>query len=189
MSKKEKTTKAADSECFQEKWEPVFRPETRKTKDLERLRVRCPGVYSDFIAGRIGSLRAALKLVELRPERTRVQKLKNSWKKASPKERQEFATWLTLAGDIALPTQGSHSAFSNAPIANGRYLLPQTISRMEAIMTAQGMTPADVMQDMGFGANDRTLLRAMARKTCLRLKVIEALARWLRSHEADALTL
>ncbi|MDQ0455299.1 bifunctional hydroxymethylpyrimidine kinase/phosphomethylpyrimidine kinase [Rhizobium paknamense] len=27
-----------DKECFQEKWEPVFRPETRESKDLECLR-------------------------------------------------------------------------------------------------------------------------------------------------------
>lgn len=159
-----------------------------KTADTERLRLRCPGVYSDFIAGRIGSLRAALELAGLRPERTRVQKLKNSWKKATPKERQEFRNWLTAEGETGMPLQAGPSELPQAPIANGRYLLPQTIQRMEAITTARGITPAHVMRDMGFGANDRSLLRAMARKTCLRLKVIEALEHWLRTHEADALT-
>lgn len=159
-----------------------------KTADMERLRLRYPGIYSDFIAGRIGSLRAALELARLRPERTRLQKLKNSWKKASPKERQEFLNWLTAEGQTAPPLQDRSSSLPDAPIANGRYLLPQTIQRMEAIMTARGITPAHVMQDMGFGTNDRSLLRAMARKTCLRLKVIEALEHWLRTQEADALT-
>lgn len=175
-------------ERFQKKAAPVFRPEARKNKELDHLRLRCPGVYSDFIAGRIGSLRAALELAGLRPERTRVQKLKNSWKKASPKERQEFVKWLTVEGEADLPSRASHSGLPDAPIANGRYLLPQTIARLEATMTARNMAPADVMQEMGFGANDRSLLRAMARKTCLRLKVIEALGYWLRSHEMKALT-
>lgn len=159
-----------------------------KTADAERLRLRCPGLYNDFTAGRIPSLRAALEIAGLRPERTRMQKLKNSWKKATPKERQEFLTWLTAEGETDLPSQAPPSGQPEAPIANGRYLLPQTILRMETIMTARGITPAEVMQDMGFGANDRSLLRAMARKTCLRLKVIEALKVWLQAQEAKSLT-
>lgn len=158
-----------------------------KTADAERLRLRCPGVYNDFAAGRIASLRAALEIAGLRPQRTRLQKLQNSWKKAAPKERQDFLGWLAAEGALVLPSPPSSGAASTQ-IANGRYLLPKTILRLEAIMTAQGKTPADVMQDMGFGANDRSLLRAMARKTCLRLKVIEALKVWLKAHETDTLT-
>ncbi|OLP45459.1 hypothetical protein BJF95_18250 [Rhizobium oryziradicis] len=160
----------------------------KKAADLERLRLQFPGTYSDFVAGRIASVRSALKITGIRPERTRVQKLKNSWKKATPKERQEFVNWLTAEGETDLPPQTKPSPLPEAPIANGRYLLPQTIQRMEAIMTARGITPAEVMQDMGFGANDRSLLRAMARKTCLRLKVIEALKVWLQAQEAKSLT-
>lgn len=160
----------------------------KKAADLERLRLQFPGTYSDFVAGRIASVRSALKIAGIRPERSRVQKLKNSWKKATPKERQEFVNWLTAEGETDLPPRTKPSLRPEAPIANGRYLLPQTIQRLEAIMTARGITPAEVMQDMGFGANDRSLLRAMARKTCLRLKVIEALKAWLQAQEATSLT-
>jgi hypothetical protein len=160
---------------------------TLGTTDTERLRLRCPGIYDDFVAGRIGSLRAALEVAGLRPERTRVQKLQNSWKKATPKEREAFARWLAAEGQAMLASQTQPPEPSDAPIANGRYLLPQAIVRIEAIMTARRITPVQVMQEMGFGAHDRSLLRAMARKTCLRLKVIEALQRWLETHEAGSL--
>jgi hypothetical protein len=156
----------------------------KRAADLERLKFQFPGTYSDYMAGRISSLRSALEIVGIEPERSRLQKLKNSWKKAQEHERRDFCSWMLAREPLNCPTgeAASHQAF----IANGRYLLPQTIVRMEAIMTERGMTPAEVMRDMGFGTNDRSLLKAMARKAALRLKVVAALEQWLLEHEKDS---
>jgi hypothetical protein len=169
MSQKEKQTKAANA---------------------ERIRFAFPGIYSDFIAGRITSLRLALELAGLRQERTRLQKLKNSWGKASAKERDDFILWLAANNEVdfaatghGMPKDDSLQKQARQPIANGRYLLPVTTARIEAIMTRRGMTPSDIMQEIGFGAHDRSLLKAMARKAALRLKVIAALEHWLLENE------
>lgn len=153
----------------------------KKAADLERLRLQFPGTYSDFVAGRIASLRSALKIAGIRPERSRLQKLKNAWKKAQDNERQAFGDWLLAQEPVASAPPAAPAA--RPLIANGRYLLPSTIFDIENIMKARGMVPSDVMQDMGFGSNDRTLLKAMARKASLRLKVIEALEQWIESNK------
>lgn len=153
----------------------------KKAADLERLRLQFPGTYSDFVAGRIASLRPALKIAGLRPERSQLQKMKNAWKKAQDNERQAFSDWLSTQQPAAFTPPAAPT--TRPLIANGRYLLPKTIFDIETIMKARGMTPSDVMQEMGFGHNDRTLLKAMARKTSLRLKVIEALGQWIESHK------
>ncbi|MBB4952901.1 hypothetical protein H4S14_000948 [Agrobacterium vitis] len=164
-----------------------------KAVDAERLRLAFPGVYNDFMAGRIPSLRVALEVAGISSERSRFQKLKNSWKKATLKERSEFLAWLTAqeylkTSDLTSPKTVICDQESHKLIANGRYLLPQTIARIEVIMRARGMTPLDIMQDMGFGANDRSLLKAMARKAALRLKVVAALEQWLLENENHSIT-
>ncbi|HBF31924.1 hypothetical protein [Rhizobium sp.] len=163
-----------------------------KAVDVERLRLAFPGVYNDFMAERIPSLRVALEVAGIRSERSRFQKLKNSWKKATLNERSGFFAWLAAQGDLKRSDLTSPKTVicdqeSQKLIANGRYLLPQTISRIEAIMTARGMTPLDIMRDMGFEANDRSLLKAMARKAALRLKVVAALEQWLLENENSSI--
>ncbi|WP_197433865.1 hypothetical protein [Agrobacterium vitis] len=160
-----------------------------KAAEVERLRSMFPGIYSDFLAGRIGSLRVALELAGLRSQRSRLEKLKNSWKKAGIEERQAFVAWLaTQQNGQELESAVSRSALSvqksaSGPIANGRYLLPETIIRIEAVMARRRLKPGEVMQELGFGANDRSLLKALARKAALRLKAIAALESWLAENE------
>ena len=71
-------------------------------------------------------------------------------------------------------------------IANGRYLLPSTIARVEAVMRARSLSPTSVMAELGFSPRDTSLTRALAMKAALRLSVIAELTLWLRANEAAA---
>lgn len=156
----------------------------------QRLKAEFPDIYGDVLAGRISSLRKALVIAGLRPQRTRLEKLKNSWAKATPGEREGFLTWLTISG--VLPT-ASRSPVADtaslpplpagAPIASGRYLLPSTITRIKAIMAKRRLKPDDVMDEMGFLSDGQSLARALAKNASLRLAVIAGLEAWLRTHE------
>lgn len=69
-----------------------------ETADVQRLKLDFPDIHADLIAGRIPSLRKALIAAGLKDERTRLDKLKNSWTKASPTERETFLKWLSSNG-------------------------------------------------------------------------------------------
>ncbi|OOG71995.1 hypothetical protein B0E45_09615 [Sinorhizobium sp. A49] len=156
----------------------------------QRLKAEFPDIYGDVLAGRISSLRKALVIAGLKPQRTRLEKLKNSWAKATPGEREGFLTWLAISG--VLPT-ASHSPVADTaslppfpaggPIASGRYLLPSTITRIKAIMAKRRVKPDDVMGEMGFLSDGQSLARALAKNASLRLAVIAGLEAWLRTHE------
>ncbi|WP_457581600.1 hypothetical protein [Ensifer canadensis] len=155
----------------------------------QRLKAEFPDIYGDVLTGRISSLRKALVISGLKPQRTRLEKLKNSWAKATPGERDGFLTWLAISG--ALPVASPHPAAAastplpaGAPIASGRYLLPSTITRIKAIMAKHRLKPDDVMREMGFLSDGQPLARALAKNASLRLAVIAGLEAWLRTHEA-----
>lgn len=113
-------------------------------------------------------------------KRTRLEKLQNSWTKATAEERVGFLAWLQqangLVGDPRYPLLGT------PPIASGRYLLPSAIARIRAIMAKRSLSPADVMVEIGFEAADPSLARALAGNASLRLSVVAALEIWLVAH-------
>ncbi|MBP1887722.1 hypothetical protein [Sinorhizobium mexicanum] len=155
--------------------------------DLQRLKSEFPDVHGAFLAGKISSLRKALVIAGMKPERTRLDKLKNSWTKATDSERDAFLNWLEARG--ALSTAPAYSSApspsasaAEAPIASGRYLLPSAIAEIKAIMAKRELEPEDVMQEIGFAADGRSLAQALARGASLRLAVIAALQAWLRTH-------
>ena len=69
-----------------------------------------------------------------------------------------------------------------APIASGRYLLPSAIAEIKAIMAQRRLKPGDIMQEIGFPPDDRSLAHALVRGASLRLAVIAALETWLRTN-------
>lgn len=156
----------------------------------QRLKAEFPHIYGDVLAGRISSLRKALVIAGLKPQRTRLEKLKNSWAKSTPGEREGFLTWLTISGVLPAASQSPVADTASlpplptgAPIASGRYLLPSTITRIKAIMAKRRLKPDDVMGEMGFLSNGQSLARALAKNASLRLAVIAGLEAWLRTHE------
>lgn len=160
---------------------------TTKRDDLQlrRLKAEFPDVHDALLAGSIPSLREALVIAGLKPKRSRLEKLKNSWTKATDSERDAFLLWLAAAGALpASPTApGSRSQGARPggmPIASGRYLLPSAIAQIKAIMARRRLTPEDVMDEMGFAGDGRALAHALGRNASLRLAVIAALERWLR---------
>lgn len=128
-----------------------------------------------------------------------LKKLLKAWSGAEPEERRAFLdlvaaeTRATAAagGLVALPAGLQEPAMveEDGPkgetlIANGRYLLPSTIARMEAVMRRRRLTPSAVMGELGFSARDPSLARALAMKAALRLAVVKALEIWLSENEA-----
>lgn len=132
---------------------------------------------------------------------TPLTKLLKAWTGASPEERQAFLDLVTAevrargeltAPSAARPAESSASDPASvaedrqALIANGRYLLPSTIVRVETVMRSRNMTPSAVMAELGFSPRDTSLTRALAMKAALRLSVIAELALWLQANEAAA---
>lgn len=116
-----------------------------------------------------------------KPKRSRLQKLQNGWAKSSPEERKAFLAW--LKGMDASPSEffseASPAPRPAAPIASGRYLTPETIIRIKAVMAARRMSEGDVMEALGFSREDPALRRALDHDASLRLMVVKALANWL----------
>lgn len=130
---------------------------------------------------------------------TPLTKLLKAWTGASPEERQAFLDLVTAEvrakGEQALSVAAKPPAsLAPAPvtadqetlIANGRYLLPSTIARVESVMRTRNLVPTSVMAELGFSPRDTSLTRALAMKAALRLSVIAELALWLRANEAAA---
>ncbi|KPF47464.1 hypothetical protein [Rhizobium sp. AAP43] len=128
-----------------------------------------------------------------------LKKLLKAWSGAEPEERRAFLDLVAAetrataaAGDlVALPAGlqepamvEEHGPTGETLIANGRYLLPSTIARMEAVMRRRRLTPSAVMGELGFSARDPSLARALAMKAALRLAVVKALEIWLSENEA-----
>nr|CAD6601295.1 hypothetical protein RTCK_00840 [Rhizobium sp. TCK] len=109
--------------------------------------------------------------------RSALDKLRKTWKRASENEREAF---LAEAGPQCL-----HSSLSGERrlIADGRYLLPNTISRIETIMVRRRLSPDALMEELGFSGEGKDLVRALAKGRSLRLRVIAALDEWLTVQE------
>ncbi|HXV28817.1 MAG TPA: hypothetical protein VD840_00650 [Sinorhizobium sp.] len=150
---------------------------------LRRLKAEFPDLHDGLLAGTIPSLHKALVIAGLTPKRTRLEKLKNSWAKATETERDAFLAWLAAAGALPEPAISPGARSGEAPIASGRYLLPSAIAAVKAAMARRQLTPGDVMREMGFPSDDgRPLARALGRNASLRLAVIAALETWLRTN-------
>ena len=121
--------------------------------------------------GRRGSMRSPL------------HKLRKAWRRASEKERGEFLAEAGLAAaqadSVRSPADGERRM-----IANGRYLLPSTVTRIEAIMIRRGLAPGALMDELGFPGEGKDLVRALAKGRSLRLRVIASMDEWLTAQEA-----
>ncbi|MEC9461993.1 MAG: hypothetical protein VX601_02375 [Pseudomonadota bacterium] len=119
-----------------------------------------------------------------------LKKLLKAWSAAGPEDRQAFLDMVSAEVRARKPAPAT-PALEPVPedaatlIANGRYLLPSTIERVEAVMRARKLSPSGVMAELGFSSRDASLTRALAMKAALRLSVIAALADWLAAHEAE----
>lgn len=113
-------------------------------------------------------------------ELSRLAKLEKAWAKASSEERVLFLK--TLAYQHA--SLWSAVAPERQPlIADGRYLLPPTVARIERIMTTRGIRPDEVAQELGFAGEGTALTRGLAKGASLRLAMVKALAAWLTQQE------
>ncbi|MGI2035914.1 hypothetical protein ACRQ1B_26395 [Rhizobium panacihumi] len=153
---------------------------TRKRQSMagQRLKRDFPDLHADLVSGRIPSLKKALVKAGLANKPTPAEKLLKAWGKANAQDREQFLK------KIGANRDASHAPAATLPmIANGRYLLPQTIRDIETIMFRRELSPAHVMKEVGFPTEGRSFTRALARNASLRLAVITALATWLREQK------
>lgn len=121
-----------------------------------------------------------------------LKKLLKAWSSASAEERRAFLDFVAAEARARGADTGKPSLAEPVPedagalIANGRYLLPSTIERIESVMRTRKLSPAGVMAELGFSSRDASLTRALAMKASLRLSVIAALADWLTAHESES---
>jgi hypothetical protein len=123
-------------------------------------------------------------------KRSPLDKLMKHWERASAEERQQFLARALGAG--ALQGIVEEAAPVDAPelpvlIANGRYLLPDTVARIERIMIARHITPEAIAQEIGFSGEGHALTRALVRQASLRLAIIAALRAWILVNTAGSL--
>ncbi len=112
-------------------------------------------------------------------ELLRLAKLKKAWTKASDEERVLFLRGLPIQRYWTEGPTDEHR------IANGRYLLPSTIKRIERIVVGRRITPGGVAAELGYPEEGMALTRALAKGGSLRLSIIKALAAWLGEQESE----
>lgn len=113
----------------------------------------------------------------------RLEKLRKHWSRASPQERDRFLA--ELRETVSLEQQEHRAAeLRYTPIANGRYLLPQTVQRVEAILKRRRIGPIEMVAELGFPKEALAMTRGLAHGRSLRLVIITALAEWLEQNEA-----
>ncbi|MBP2551245.1 hypothetical protein J2858_004186 [Neorhizobium galegae] len=119
-------------------------------------------------------------------KRSALEKLQKHWLRASADERRSFLASLHARDSDPEGACGTETFLSGRDelIANGRYLLPLTVARIEKIMIARRIGPSEAMAEMGFAGQGTALARALIRKASIRLRVIAALQDWLRAQEA-----
>lgn len=108
----------------------------------------------------------------------RLAKLEKAWAKANDDERRLFLEGLSPDFPRSQPQ------VPNSLIANGRYLLPSTIRRIEHIIVQRAIRPEDVAAELGVPGDGKALTRALAKGASLRLLIINALTVWLEEQEA-----
>lgn len=114
-----------------------------------------------------------------KPQRTRLEKLQNSWAKASADERDAFLAWIGRPDGAAVPPAET----GPRPITTGRYLTPEAAKAILARLAASGETLDDLKTQLGLEADDRMLARALMLKSGLRLAVVARLERWLSEED------
>lgn len=114
---------------------------------------------------------------------SRLEKLRKHWHRASEDERLQFIHELKLNIDAG-HTDRTGGRATAILIANGRYLLPQAVKRIEAVMIRRSIGPVQAAAEIGFPGEARALTRALAQGRSLRLAMISALTLWLNENEA-----
>ncbi|MEH6692960.1 MAG: hypothetical protein V7774_17370 [Pseudorhizobium pelagicum] len=110
-------------------------------------------------------------------ELSRLAKLEKAWVKASDEERLLFLKRVATQ-DVDL--WSAIDPDRQQLIADGRYLLPSTVTRIERIMAKRSIRPDEVTAEMGFPGEGKTLVRALAKGASLRLAMVKALDAWLK---------
>ena len=110
-------------------------------------------------------------------ESSRLAKLQKAWAKASHAEQ------LQLLKGLPIQRYLTDMPLDKEVIANGRYLLPTAIKRIEHVVVQRRITPSEIAAELGFPEEGVALTRALARGASLRLSIIEALTVWLGEQE------
>jgi hypothetical protein len=155
---------------------PIRKQDRSNRYYLELLKSKHPAIHADFLAGSYASLRQALMAAGIRKPRGCLQELKNSWRKASAAERQEFIRWIRTG------TRHSASTSLSVPIAVDGQLAPWAKGRINTIVRKRSLRTGGVMRELGFSPLDASLGRALSRGSRLQATLLTALEKWLTAN-------
>lgn len=146
---------------------------------MKRLEQEHPVIFADLKAGRYRSDREALIAAGLRKASSRLQDMKNAWTKATANGRKDFANWLKGSAR-ASATPSSTTSIVDAD----RRLLPVSSTRITNIMQKRGISPGDMMRELGFSSHDQSVAQAIRNRNKLRPDVINGLTKWIQANRS-----
>ena len=158
-----------------------------------------PAILADYHAGKYRSVNEACRAAGLKTARTRLHEIKNAWSKATAGERHDFIAWVRKAAAATSPTSvaAATSAAAAAVIAPAplvakkaskkrvvrRLLEPWESARIQHILQARRMKPADPMAELGSAnRHDASISGASKGHTTIDTKWNVALANWLAAN-------
>ena len=160
-------------------------PKTKRdnTYYLERLEIEAPAIHRDLLAGKFSSPAEAFRAAGLKKPRTRLNELKNAWRKASTSEQQQFFRWLGISGSHAPVATGAAPAIpAPSPRTLGGksgHLSEETKRKVVAILTRRSIKVGQTMREIGFDPLNASLGTALARGTRVQPELARALDIWI----------
>lgn len=158
---------------------PLSRASERGNEYLrERLQRDFPGVYADLVSGKHKNVRQASIAAGLTKRRTPMMDLRSAWRKADPKERDDFLKEVLGAGSKPTsPKEAARYVLAPALDTNGRLTAAATTQLGEILRTRKiSAAEAIVEIDPTRSGLDASLGMALSRGTRLTLdsSLIEA---------------
>ncbi|WP_210321153.1 hypothetical protein [Aquibium microcysteis] len=149
---------------------------------MKRLQREHPVIFADLKAGNYRSDREALIAAGLRKASSRLQDMKNAWAKATDKERMDFINWIKRSGRVSV---ASSAPATSTPIVDADHRLsPASSARITNIIKKRGITPGDMMREMGLPSLDQSVARALRNGYKLRADVVNELTKWIQANRS-----
>jgi hypothetical protein len=151
----------------------------------DRLKREHPGIYADFKAGRIPSIRQAAAKAGIKKLPTSLTHLKREWAKASGKERRAFVKWARQqlpSGGSALPAHASAARSPVKPVfdADGR-LTPDAVAFLTNWTVTHRLSACRILVALGRSRHDYRLGQAINQGNPLSAEIAPGVERWMRA--------
>jgi hypothetical protein len=142
---------------------------------LQRLKTVRHDLYLEVQAGRM-SVAAARKIANLGGNRTRLHELRNAWRHATTKQRQDFLTWAGLAPLVVRATTVAPTTAWAADMTMHDWAK----RRLEEILSRRSMSYGNLADELGIKRLNASISMAVTRGTKVKSSSSrDAVDRWL----------